>query len=129
MDNTELTKEEKDTIEDLEGVFDMEVVTDTAKNDLLETFVEKAMPMVHKMIPKAIKIINEDEKLIINRQELIIIGRSEDDGEVFVMQGNKEYIDIDLDMAKMKIDNMESLFKMLLEMLEKDKKKKEEGEV
>lgn len=94
---------------------------DEASSEIFESIAEGLMPKLKIMIPKAIKTIDEDDSLLIPKDELIIVGRSEDDGSVMVMRGKKTDIDITATEGAMEVKDLTELFSMLLDMMNKSK--------
>ena len=92
-----------------------------ANSEIFQSIAEGLMPKLKVMIPKAIKTIDEDDSLLIPNDELIIIGRSEEDGSVMVMRGKKADIDITASEGTMDVKDLTQLFSMLLDMMNKAK--------
>ena len=113
---------ERDDKNELMPIDLVKELQDEASSEIFESIAEGLMPKLKIMIPKAIKTIDEDDSLLIPNDELIIIGRSEEDGSVMVMRGKKSEIDITASEGAMDVKDLTELFAMLLDMMNKSKK-------
>lgn len=96
---------------------------DEANGEIMGAMMEGILPKIKIFIPKAIKSIDEDPTAIIDADSMIVIARSEEDGSVVVLQGKKDNLELSVnDMSKVKVDDLSSLFNMVLDMMAKGKK-------
>lgn len=97
---------------------------DEVSNELFQSIAEGIIPKVKLFIPKAIKAIDEDEELIINQNEMIIITREEESGSIVVVKGTKDVLELHGDISKCEINDLASIFEMLLDLMAKEKASK-----
>lgn len=110
LDN--LTKSLSTTVIDLK---------EEVNNEVFQSIAEGIIPKIKIFIPKAIKLVDEDDSLIIGKNEMIIITRSQEDGCVIVIKGSNDVLELHGDIDKCEVNDLSSLFNMLLDMVMKEK--------
>jgi hypothetical protein len=103
------------------GVSDL---MEEANGEIMGAMMEGILPKIKVFIPKAIKSIDEDPTAIIDEESIIVIARSEEDGSVVVLQGKKDNLELSVkDMERVKVNDLSSLFELVLDMIAKGKNK------
>ena len=121
--NINLNDDEQASIDEL---FSIDELKTEAQGELLDTVMEKFLPKLKLMIPKAIKMVDQDHDLMIKLDEMICVWRDSDTGEMQVMKGLKNHIIIEVseeNMEHVEVNDLTALFDMFLDIIKKNNKK------
>ena len=109
-----------DEKESMEALFSMDELKSDAQKEVLDTVMEKMLPKLKMMIPKAIKAVDQDHDLMVKLDEMICIWRDSDTGEIQVMQGKKTNMLIEVpEMDEVKVNDLTALFDIFLDIIRK----------
>ncbi len=122
--NTELTKgdfkEEDGDREILDEFFNMDTLKNDAQKEVADVLIDRFLPRLKMLAPKAIKIVDEDHELLVSKSEMICIWRADDTGEVFVMKGSKDNLTVNAkNIEECDINDLGGMFEMFMDFIKK----------